>query len=259
MGPPVPRPIAPPNAPPGVDLHGWQPKDRIPIVGRPDPTARRYYGKLLPRAQALVGAQPTGGGPPAPVPPASGPPQMDVRPHPLPTPEAFDAVANSLGTGQPQPPGQLGPPPRPAGTPLAPIPKGGPPEPTGPPTYEGAPVGPVAPPGEPQVAQTAVGPGPETQRAKRPQEGPGYASTEQVQGLCPGQEVETEHGTAYRAPDGNLRVRLNAQGQEQMRQAAQVKLGRFRAHPLTRMPGAPPRPVVPGKPDYDPFTDEWID
>lgn len=327
LGPPPrpdPRPMGPPNTqhppnpgpPPPIDLHGFQPNDRIPIIGRADPRASRYYGRMLPRAQAIVNAgqqaQPGTPAPPSgpiyspPMPPTPKPLPTDMRPKPSPygdpgplppvyaqAPPSLTGVMGALGLdrkgirdGYPDV-AQTGTSFIPAHnsdqglatqaqTQFAP--------PGGTPPQAALSVGGGQPPQPSQQATPAAGSVLQTQTAPNqlaaPQnlgvpagQQPQAQAGQPVQQPAPppkdpsqlqiGESQETPHGTMYRAPDGQVRVKLNEQGQQVFQQRVVAKRAQFRPHPWSSDPRAPQRMVVPGKPDIDPFTwhsstDEWI-
>ena len=86
--------------------------------------------------------------------------------------------------------------------------------------------------------------------------------TYELDGLQSGQAVSTPEGDVYRdRTTGKLKMRLNQQGKAAYQQARTEKLKRYGNYPGMEDPAAPPPPVNPRGPDFNPFAagDGWID
>jgi hypothetical protein len=86
---------------------------------------------------------------------------------------------------------------------------------------------------------------------------PEMPSEEELQALGHGQGVTTPHGDVYRGPDGSLKLRLNDAGKQAYEEERARKLSTFGVYPGHDDPAAPPPPLTPGIPSFNPFTGQW--
>lgn len=90
-----------------------------------------------------------------------------------------------------------------------------------------------------------------------PQPQPQFATPEQIQALQPGQSVEHEFGTVTHDPQtGRNMLKLNPQAKARYQAAHQQLRAKFKH--FSSNPDAPQPNLIPGKPNYNPFTGEWL-
>lgn len=124
-------------------------------------------------------------------------------------------------------------------------------------------------------AATAPAPqaAPTTAEAQRPEPPPeatpdmlatvarGVPTAEQLRALAPGQGIETEHGHIYRdLGTGEVKLRMNPAGKAAYAAARVEAVKRYGRYPGMDDAGAPPPPVEPGKPNFNPWAvagQEW--
>jgi hypothetical protein len=80
---------------------------------------------------------------------------------------------------------------------------------------------------------------------------------DELAALGVGMGVTTPHGDVFRGPDGELKLRLNEEGKMAYEEERFRKLSTFGAYPGHDDPGAPPPPLTPGMPSFNPFTGQW--
>jgi hypothetical protein len=91
---------------------------------------------------------------------------------------------------------------------------------------------------------------------------PNVPSSQELSALGTGMGMRTPHGDVYRNDRGRLMLRLNPEGQAVIQQRTVERLQRFGAYPGQDDPEAPPPPIVPWLPSYNPFApagQEWIE
>ena len=85
---------------------------------------------------------------------------------------------------------------------------------------------------------------------------PHVPNPQEIATLHPG-SYETPIGTLVKLPDGTSHVVLNQQGQSLYRQRFAESVNAFGQHPFANDPNAPPPPVNPNGPAYNPFSGQW--
>jgi hypothetical protein len=84
-------------------------------------------------------------------------------------------------------------------------------------------------------------------------------SMEELDALSSGHGITTPHGDVFRDHTGKLMLRLNDQGKQAYEEERARKLGTFGVYPGHDDPAAPPPPLTPGVPSFNPFTGQWSD
>lgn len=86
-------------------------------------------------------------------------------------------------------------------------------------------------------------------------------TVDQLRAIAPGRALATPHGDIYRdAGTGKLRLRLNDAGKVAYQAARMQAVARFGKYPGHDDPNAPPPPIEPGVPNFNPFAvpgQEW--
>lgn len=86
-------------------------------------------------------------------------------------------------------------------------------------------------------------------------------SAQELTALGTGRAYRTPHGDVYRNDQGKLMLRLNPDGMAALEQRRVERLQRFGDYPGMDDPAAPPPPIVPWLPSYNPWAPpgkEWI-
>jgi hypothetical protein len=108
-------------------------------------------------------------------------------------------------------------------------------------------------PAAPAAPQPAAPGGPYQVIGSRPQ----MPDMEELNALGTGHGITTPHGDVFRAADGRLMLQLNDQGKQAYEEERARKLSTFGHYPGHDDPGAPPPPLTPGLPSFNPFTGQW--
>lgn len=88
---------------------------------------------------------------------------------------------------------------------------------------------------------------------------PQMPTEDELMGLGTGHGITTPHGDVFRDHTGALKLRLNDAGKQAYEEERARKLGTFGAYPGHDDPTAPPPPLTPGLPSFNPFTGQWSD